>query len=279
MALEENNVASSNGLYGSRSYTQGLYYSWSDRHVLAGHDAVWAGASLYSNTRGSKGSGGGFGWNARLVYLPWLATGPWLHLGMSYSRDRSAAYASGDGNIGYGAPRAGYRTWYGRQSSAARVVHFGAGPAASARTLALELAADQGPVYLQVEGGDAHLAQGGQSAHVRAWSSELAVVITGEARAYAIGKATFGAVRPSHGYGALEVALRYDRIDNFTRASCALSAAAVSTCRVSAWTAGLNYYANPHVRFMFDYQRGLADAGMAGQDRAWGLDARAQVTF
>src|SRR6185312_1874658 len=35
IALEENSVASSNGLYGGRSYTQGLYYSWSGRHALA----------------------------------------------------------------------------------------------------------------------------------------------------------------------------------------------------------------------------------------------------
>ena len=276
--FSENDVVSANGILGGRYFTQGLYYRWMRRHVLAADDDLWLGASFYSNTKGDKGAGGGYGANGRIVYVPFLAARQWLHLGASYSYDQSPAYASGAAVTGYGAPNAGYRTWYGRQGKPVSVASFGAGAASSAVTLEGELAAAYGPLYLQGEYAGAQLRQTPLQADVRAYSVTVAVSLTGETRSYARDRASYGALRPTHRFGAVEAVLRYDDIFNEDLSTCALKAGA-TRCQIASLTAGINYYANDHVRFMLDYQLGRADAGAAGIDSPHTIDARAQATF
>jgi phosphate-selective porin OprO/OprP len=273
----ENNALSANGLLGGRNYGQGLFYRWLRRGALARRDQLWLGAALYSNTKDDKGFAG-YGANARIVYAPFIAPRQWLHLGANYSYDQSPAYSTRSPANGYGAPAAGYSTWYGTRSNPARVAKFGPGPVSSAALLTGELAAAIGPLYLQDEYGRARLQQGLRHADVRAFSVAIAYSLTGETRSYSPANATYGALRPAHHLGAVEAVLRYDGIDNRNLSSCALKIGA-TRCDVLSVTAGLNYYPNSHVRFMLQYVTGLADAGVAGTDHPHAIEARAIAAF
>ncbi|MDE2149842.1 MAG: hypothetical protein KGJ55_08430 [Gammaproteobacteria bacterium] len=275
--LQERNVLSANGILGGRNYTQGLFYKWNRGGMFAKGDALWLGASLYSDTRGGKGGGRGFGANGRVAYAPIAGKAGWLHFGLNYSYDTAA----GDGS-GFGPPKAGYSTWYGKQGNPANVARFGNGHSASAGTAIGEIAGAYGPIYLQGEYGVAHLQQQPRQADILAYSVTIAWAITGETRGYGTSDATYKGLTPRHSYGAVELALRYDDIKNKDLSTCALSGGASSgatRCEVSSITAGINYYLNPDVRFLLDYQHGQADAGAAGKDSPDVVEARAQIVW
>jgi len=74
--------------------------------------------------------------------------------------------------------------------------------------------------------------------------------LTGESRPYSVKKGTFGRVHPDHnfganGWGALEVAVRYSRLN--------LQDQLVLGGTENDITVGLNWYPHKHVRFMFNY--------------------------
>jgi phosphate-selective porin OprO/OprP len=64
-----------------------------------------------------------------------------------------------------------------------------------------------------------------------------------------------------------------------TAAAAAVVLATSDKCEGSAITAGLNWYANPNVRFMFNYVMGQADAGIAGKDKPNAYVLRTQISF
>ncbi len=106
--------------------------------------------------------------------------------------------------------------------------------------------------------------------------------LTGESRNYDPEDGTFGRVKPFNpvdgggGLGAWELTLRYSYID--------LNDGAIKGGRENNYTAGLNWYATSHIRFMFNYIRVNAKReGIAGPgtkyDNANIYQARAQVDF
>lgn len=101
------------------------------------------------------------------------------------------------------------------------------------------------------------------------WYLAASWVLTGETRSYK--SAAFGNLKPSRGWGAVELAARYSRVD-LDDAGSALGG------RQSDWTFGANWYIGQHFKLQFNYV--WADASRRGVE----LDPeiaqlRAQIYF
>ena len=125
------------------------------------------------------------------------------------------------------------------------------------------------------------------------WYVQASWVLTGEARRWTADTATWNSPSPKAnfdrkkgGWGAFEVAARYSTVDlndNEGLAGFATPADGIRGGEQSIWTAGVNWYLNPAVRFMFDYQwvdiERLNSAGLEiGQDYGV-VSARSQLAF
>ena len=150
---------------------------------------------------------------------------------------------------------------------ATRLIDTGAIDAAHAFSAGAELAAQKGPVYVQAE--YEHLGvQRRQSAlsdpSFHGWYVEGSWVLTGERRVYNYGNYAFDGppIRhpfdPNRGtWGAFELAARYSLSDLSYHAGAPGQAAPADGVRggeQSITSVGVNWYLNPLVRFMVDYQ-------------------------
>ncbi len=103
--------------------------------------------------------------------------------------------------------------------------------------------------------------------------------ITGESRRYSQKGGTFGRVKPKNnfhigqaGWGALEVALRYSDLD--------LTDKSIEGGEEQDITAGLNWYINPSIRFMFNYVKAdLKNRENVPDDKIDIFQARFQIDF
>ena len=113
--------------------------------------------------------------------------------------------------------------------------------------------------------------------------------ITGESRGYDLDAATFTKPKPTHDYGAVEVALSYNFIKNrdipagdttgVCKPALGTVTADITKCDVTFYTAAVNYYVNSNVQFDLDYVYGIYDIGAAGKDSPKAVNARFQVNF
>ena len=101
--------------------------------------------------------------------------------------------------------------------------------------------------------------------------------VTGEHRPYSLSNGAFGAVRPKRpfrgeegGWGALELALRYSKID--------LSDGLISGGEEENFTVGVNWYLNPNIRLMWNYVHAEIDRHVFDGDLNI-FQTRLQVTF
>lgn len=136
-----------------------------------------------------------------------------------------------------------------------------------ADTVGLEFAAQKKNFFLQSEWEhfDIQRADIASTPSFSGFYIEGSWILTGEARKYNTATAAFDAPPVDHpfnlhggGLGAWELALRYSDMNLNYHAGAPGSAPAADAIRggdQSIWSAGLNWYLNPVVRFMFDYQR------------------------
>jgi len=125
------------------------------------------------------------------------------------------------------------------------------------------------------------------------WYVQASWVLTGEAKPYKADKAAYGLPTPSDpfsldkaGWGAWELAGRYsvlDLNDNAGFAGLATPAGGVRGGRQSIWTAGINWYPNNAIRFLFNYEHtDVSRLNGAGADIGAKLDTvalRAQLSL
>ena len=286
----ERNITSATGVNSEATYTQGLYYAWHDR-AFTPDDNLWLGLSVSSPHKQASSadtSTEGTAFNGRIAYAPIVEANRWLHLGVSFI---NANADTGSTTAGANELIASYV--YGNHFDSDEdltlasysVSATGAKP--HSNTLGTEFAGALGPAFLQAEYDRVAFHQEGEPDDtVAAYSVTAAYALTGETRPYNEGAATYGTITPSHSYGAFELAVRYDHASNdgndgvFTGLKLAGTNAALATIdEVSMITVGLNYYMNPMVRFVLDYEHGKADLGRAGTDSPNTIGARAQILF
>ncbi|WP_428310782.1 OprO/OprP family phosphate-selective porin [Hydrocarboniphaga sp.] len=277
----ERPVTSANGIYGGHDYTQGLYYAYAT-------PAWFAGAAAYLLNRDGASSSEGTGANARLVWSPINSSGRLLHLGVSYSSDHADNTATSSNALSASYRYGGYRL--GSGSVTQTFASYGAGPSPSQDTVGAEFAAVYGPAYLNAEYASADFSQSGKpDSRVEAAYVQASWFITGESKTYAVKEHVITTPKPKNPIGALELKLRYEimrntDVDSSQSLGCNVSngpaaSAGVDDCDYHGWTAGLNYYPNPAMRFMLDYMRSSADLGSAGKDQPSTIAARLQIVY
>jgi phosphate-selective porin OprO/OprP len=147
-----------------------------------------------------------------------------------------------------------------------KLINTGSIDARHADTLGAEFAAQAKNFFLQseYEHFDIKRSDGLASPHFDGWYVYGTWILTGEARTYNSSTAAFDGPAVPHPFslkngtwGALEVAVRYSDMDLNHNAGAAGTYQTGSSIRggeTKDFTAGLNWYINPVVRFMADYQ-------------------------
>lgn len=282
LLLIERPYTSSNGLFAGREFQQGVGYKYP---II---DGLLAEASVFDLRSSTSAANAGIGYNARVAYAPFFSDGQTLHVGANYSYENTT-------NSSAVAPGTAVNTAETESYAGRRGPTLGIGSTAGsqpAKTFGGELAGDFGPVFFQSEYVSSTLKQlpasTPSSAKVEAFYVQAAWAITGESKPYKKADGVFGSVKPFESYGAFEVTARYDSAKNkdiaagkcsITTNAGAVTPANEDKCQVSTVTAGLNWYANPNVRFMFNYVKGKADLGAAGTDKPTAYVLRTQFSF
>jgi phosphate-selective porin OprO/OprP len=188
-------------------------------------------------------------WNlsGRIAGLPWFEDKTkLLHLGLSYVHKFRSAGTEEDKRLNFSATPEAHL--------ADELVNTGKLISDGADIINPELALALGPFSLQGEYFDARVDRDtGDNLNFSGFYVYASYFITGESRPYVASEASFGRVEPKRnfdlksgsGLGAWEVALRYSCID--------LNDEDIQGGEEKNFTAGLNWYLNPNVRFMFNY--------------------------
>ena len=137
-----------------------------------------------------------------------------------------------------------------------------------------------GPFSLQSEYMRADLTRdgGNKDAAFDGYYATASYFLTGESRNYIAKKGVFGRVKPNRnfdlkgGWGAWEIATRFSNLN--------LNDSGINGGEIDTFSAGINWYANPHVRFMANYVDVLDVTGGSRNGQEPDLvEFRAQLDF
>ena len=208
-----------------------------------------------------------FGGIARVAVLPLVGDDTLIHLGAHGSRVFKVADTGGPDVALAGRYPVNFQERAELRVDGTRLIATGAINAAHVNTIGAEAIAQKQQFMVQGEYEQItveRLASALSNPHFSGWYVEGSWVLTGERRKYNTG--TFAVDAPTvdhpfdarHGtYGAFELAARYSVTNlNYNAGSfgTATPADGIRGGKQSIVTAGLNWYLNPIVRFMFDYQ-------------------------
>ncbi|MDX1497207.1 MAG: porin [Salinisphaeraceae bacterium] len=132
----------------------------------------------------------------------------------------------------------------------------------------LEGAIVRGPFSLQAEYQTANAEGTTQDETTNAFYVYGSYFLTGDARPYKAKSGAFDRVKPISPEGAWELALRYEMAENDD-----------TDAEAEAITAGLNYYATPYVRWMFNVVKGDLTPAGGPTDKPTAVLARFQLDF
>jgi phosphate-selective porin OprO/OprP len=223
--------------------------------------------------QGVKNSGAvdneGFGAGGRLTWTPIKDKTKVLHLGASAANEFNVE-GFGDVSTRYEANLADSQTvldFPATLTDAEDLTRYG-----------LEGAFVSGPLSLQAEylNAQADSVTGGDP-EVGGFYVMGSYFLTGETRPYKASAGVFDRVKPNGKGGAWEVALRYSELEGES------DVVSVGLGEANNTTLGLNWYANPQVRFMLNLMKADIDVLSAGGTRTRGepetIALRAQFDF
>ncbi len=216
-----------------------------------GHNYSWA-AGVYGNSIDGAidGKSTNTVWAARASYAPILEKGRVVHVGAHLRHTKRAR----------GGPKHSSR-WgphLAREKVKPKVGD-------NATLYGVELATVQGPFYAQAE----YMKEDGDLGSVKGGFLQAGVFLTGETRKYKASAGKFDRTKPlkplsKGGYGGFELAARFDTVD----------ARNAADEKVDAWSVGLNWYPESHLRVKLDYTDASGDTF-----NAKGLYTRLQIDW
>ena len=229
---------------------------------------VPASLSATSGIGTAQTYGDQLGFVGRLAGSPLYGKDWLIHLGVHGSYVEHPADTAGPGpNGATPAGTASFSNTPELRVDGTKLINTGNIPAKSADTVGVEFAAQKGPFLLQAEyenfGVDR--SDGIKNPDFYGYYVSGTWMLTGESRKYNTQTAAFDAPSVAHpfslsggGWGAFELGFRYSDMNlNFEQGSAGKAfVAGTPTIRGGEernFTAGLNWYLNPVVRFMFDY--------------------------
>ena len=101
-----------------------------------------------------------------------------------------------------------------------------------------------------------------------AWQVTTTCALTGEAVGYKSPVPKHPYDRASGGWGAFELAARYERLSLDAATFPIYADPKSSVRRADSWGAGINWYLNKSVRLMLDFDQTQFDGGGGSKDRA-----------
>lgn len=265
---------SSSGIYAGRQWLMGVGY----QGIFA--DQLGYAVNVMSLTRiGMPIEGSSYG--GRLYWLARQGEGDTLHFGLSYSRDTPTAESLAAKAVDVYGGRHGFTQSYGVAGAA-----MGPSGNRSQSTLSLEAAYALGPVTLQAEYAavkldNTHLLAGAQrDSHVQAYYVQASWFVTGERTIYQKEIGVFRKPKPLRKWGAIEVAARYDAIENRDQSLAENPCGTGTTkCRTQVFTLGVNWYVRKGLRLMLNYyltENALGNAGAGTPNRT---DSPSAISF
>lgn len=214
------------------------------------------GVSAYNVDDNDADESEGFGTSLRLVAGPKFGDVVQAHFGVAAVKEGGI-----DGRNRVRVRPAGHLSDASRTS----IVDLNNGLRSESMRLGFETAVIAGPLSLQMELVDGTYEDDLEESDVKAWYVDASFFLTGESRPYSVGAGKFGRVKPKRSWGAIELAVRNDFIENDT-----------TELEVEAQTIGVNWYMNPQMRAMLNYI--TSDVG-DGADKPNAVTARFQFDF
>ncbi|HTK36201.1 MAG TPA: porin [Caulobacteraceae bacterium] len=253
-------------LVGGDSRTALQFFGYGERWLISG--AVTGTSPGVVNSTGSATAQAfdeQLGLIGRVAYTPFKGDDWRVHVGANVGYVARVADTGGP-DATTGRYTIQFRERPELRNDTTRLIDTGAIEAQHAYTAGLELAFQKKNVYVQGEAyrfGIERRNSALSNPNFKAWYVEGSWLITGETRRYNTATAAFDGppvANPFNGkdkWGAWELAARYSDTDlNYHAGSLgqAPAADAVRGGEQKIWSAGLNWYWNPDVRFMFDIQ-------------------------
>ncbi|MBI2383461.1 MAG: hypothetical protein HYV18_05265 [Gammaproteobacteria bacterium] len=247
---------SSNGVFSSREYQNGVGYSTD----FAGAGTVfvnyYSGGPAADKSASSAAEGDGIA--ARVTFAPVIGDGEVAHVGASLDR---VNYDAKTGAGPYIKP--GYAAKNGPTALLVDKATYD-----TQTTGVLELAGAVGPFFAQGEYARAEF-DGASDQTLISYYVQTSFFVTGETKPYDAKKGVFKSPKPAGEMGAVELKARYDYAKNEDGAT---------KPEVATTSVGVNYYLNPNVRVMAEFARGESKTTTT-EDRPTAVALRAQLSF
>lgn len=217
-----------------------------------------SGFNAYEDEDADAGEGTteGVGGSARVIFSPSLGEYTQLHVGAS-----TLVTGGIEGRNRVRVRPAGHLS----DASRVAIVDINTGERSDSTLYAMEFASIAGPLSVQAEYVGGTYETDTVEQDVAAFYAYTSYFLTGESRPFDAKSGKFGRVKPRKSHGAVEVAVRYDYVENDS-----------IDYEVESITFGANWYWNPQVRFMLNYI--TADVA-EGTDEPGAVTARMQFDF
>jgi phosphate-selective porin OprO/OprP len=227
--MMERPFASATGLFSNRQFQQGIGYLRAGENYTAGFTAFNLRSAATPRTEGVGASG-------RVTYAPINNDNNTLHFG-GWASMENANQGSADLAI--------TANYAGRRGPAQNIGTVTGLSGDKLTSYGVEAAGSFGPLFFQGEYVNATVERPLGDQDVQTYYVQGSWLLNGGHKAYKPATGVFASPKVAD-KGLWELTARYDYIENED----------IANREVTSWIAGLNYYVNPNLRFMFNYTKG-----------------------